>query len=124
MPNSPKETEERLDRIVSAWRAHAADKTFGGMTLPQFEAEIAPSRTVRVQLAANETEKTGLINNRDDADEHSLTKAQLMVNGVNGDPNFGPNSTLIEAIGYVRKSERKTGLTRKAGGNAPAAPKT
>jgi hypothetical protein len=38
---------------------------------------------------------------------------QLVVNGVVGDPTFGPDSALYEAMGYVRKSERKSGLTRK-----------
>lgn len=124
MPNSPKETEEKLDRIVNAWRAHAPDKIFGGMTLAQFQTEITPSRTVRVQLADNDNQRTSLLNQRDDADDHSLDKAQLMVAGVIGDPNFGQNSTLYEAIGYVRKSERKTGLTRKKGDKTPATPKT
>jgi hypothetical protein len=32
---------------------------------------------------------------------------------VTGDPAFGPDSSLYEAMGYVRKSERKSGLTRK-----------
>jgi hypothetical protein len=32
---------------------------------------------------------------------------------VLGDPAYGPDSALYEALGYVRKSERKSGLTRK-----------
>jgi hypothetical protein len=35
------------------------------------------------------------------------------VNAVMGDPTEGPDSPLVEAMGYTRKSERKTGLTRK-----------
>ncbi len=34
-------------------------------------------------------------------------------NNVVGDPNFGPDSALYEALGYVRKSDRKSGFTRK-----------
>ena len=37
----------------------------------------------------------------------------LVVYGVMGNPAYGPDSDLYEAMGYVRKSERKTGLTRK-----------
>jgi hypothetical protein len=37
----------------------------------------------------------------------------LVVNSVVGDVDFGPDSSLPEAMGYVRESERKTGLTRK-----------
>ena len=33
--------------------------------------------------------------------------------GVLADPTEGPDSPLYEAFGYTRKSERRTGLTRK-----------
>jgi hypothetical protein len=39
--------------------------------------------------------------------------AQLVTNGVLGDPEAGPDSDLYEAMGYVRTSARKSGLTRK-----------
>ncbi len=56
---------------------------------------------------------TAAINARNDADRVSLAKARLVVNGVIGDPTHGPDSSLYEALGYIRKSERKSGLTRK-----------
>ena len=37
----------------------------------------------------------------------------LVVNSVKGTQGFGSDSALYRAFGYVRKSERKTGLTRK-----------
>ncbi len=43
----------------------------------------------------------------------SLEKLKLVVNGVIGNPKYGPNSDLYEAMGYVRESEHKSGLTRK-----------
>jgi hypothetical protein len=42
---------------------------------------------------------------------------QFVVNSVKGDPEEGSNSELYEAMGYVRKSERSSGLHR----NKPAA---
>jgi hypothetical protein len=44
----------------------------------------------------------------------SYPKIQLVVNGVLADPDEGPDSPLYEAFGYIRESERKSGLTRKA----------
>ena len=41
----PKDTAEKLERILNAWRTLAPDKTFGGMTLKQFEDTCDPSRT-------------------------------------------------------------------------------
>ncbi len=38
---------------------------------------------------------------------------QRVVKGVVGDPAFGEDCDLYEAMGYVRKSERKSGLSRK-----------
>ena len=37
----------------------------------------------------------------------------LVVNGVVGDPAYGDDSPLYGAMGFVRKSERKSGLTKK-----------
>lgn len=55
----------------------------------------------------------GLLLKRDTDDEAALAKRELIVNGVISDPNFGPDSALYEALGFVRKSDRKSGLTRK-----------
>lgn len=125
MGKSPKKNEELLDRILTAWKTLAGEDKFGGMTREQFEEFILPSKTTRAQVAALENQLAEAINAREAADEVSLAKAALVVAGVNGDPNFGPNSSLIEAFGYVRKSERKSGLKRSGGGgSAPTAPKT
>ena len=50
---------------------------------------------------------------RDRADADFLVKAQQVVAGVLADPTEGPDSALYKAMGYRRKSERKSGLTRK-----------
>ena len=50
---------------------------------------------------------------RDRADADFLVKAQQVVAGVLADSTEGPDSALYEAMGYRRKSERKSGLTRK-----------
>jgi hypothetical protein len=36
--------------------------------------------------------------------------------GVEGHADFGGNHPIIEAMGFVRTSDRKSGLTRKKGG--------
>jgi hypothetical protein len=53
-------------------------------------------------------------NQRDDADQISSDTVQLVVNAIKGDTTEGPDSELYEAMGYVRNSERKSGLQRKA----------
>ena len=119
MAGSPKDNEEKLRRILNAWKQLAADKAFGGMTVEQFEAVIGPSFTTRQQLDDLDNQRTHLINSRGDADDVSLAKAAAAIAGMNADPGFGPNSSLIEACGYVRQSERKSGLHRGTGSGTP-----
>ena len=118
MAGSPKDNEEKLNAILNAWKTLAADKAFAGMTAAQFEAAIAPSFTARQQLDNVDDQRTHLINTRNDADDASLAKAAAVVAGVLADPVFGPDSSLYDAMGYTRKSERKSGLHR-GGGTAP-----
>ena len=90
------------------------------MTLQQFKDATKPSFDTRDQIRTVEDQLGTLLNQRSNADATSMEKSTLVVNGVIGDPNFGPDSGLYEAMGYVRKSARKSGLTRKK--NAPAKP--
>ncbi|MFL6332341.1 MAG: hypothetical protein ACJ754_03265 [Pyrinomonadaceae bacterium] len=111
--SKPKELLEKLDRIVNAWRTLSPNKTFGGMTLMQFEEECLPSREARNAIEELQDRQTKALTGRDTADANTASKIQLVVAGVLGDPTEGPDSPLVDAFGYTRKSERKTGLTRK-----------
>lgn len=122
MGDSPKDNQSKIDTVHNAWKTLAPDKSFGGMTLAQFEAAIAPSFSTRQQLEDLDDQRTQLLAARANADEASLDKVSLVVNAVRGDPNFGDDSGLIEAMGYTRSSERKSGLTRKGGSSKSPTP--
>ena len=109
----PKDTLERIQRIINAWETLAPEKTFGGMTLTQFKTTVKPSLDTRGELRVLESQVQSKKIERDNADADSLRAAQLVVNGVIGDPAEGPESDLYAAFGYTRPSERKTGLTHK-----------
>jgi len=113
MSDAPKTTADRLNTIEAGWKKLASTATFGGMTLEQFTAAIKPSRDARTTISELDTKMTDAINLREAADKASNQQADLVVNGVIGDVKFGPDSSLYEEMGYVRKSERKKGLTRK-----------
>ena len=117
MPASPKSTEEKIERMINAWRTLAPDKTFGGMTLAQFEAAAAPSRDARRRIEDLDNQMAQAIADRERADEAFNAKAQFVVAGVIADPTEGPDSALYDAFGYTRKSDRKSGLRR--GGPKP-----
>jgi hypothetical protein len=111
--SQPKSTLEKLNSIINGWETLAPDKSFGGMTLAQFKAAVKPSFDTREELRALESQVQSKQIERDNADDESLRLVQRVVNGVIGDPAEGPDSDLYDAFGYTRKSERKTGLTRK-----------
>jgi hypothetical protein len=99
--------------MLNAWETLAPDKSFGGMTLAQFQAAAQPSRAAHDRIDDLEDQLKQAITDRETADEAFLDKAQLVVNGILADAAYGDDSALYEAMGYKRKSDRKSGLTRK-----------
>jgi hypothetical protein len=110
---NPKKTLEKLETVLNAFKELAPDKTFGGVTLSNYLSQVNASRDSRSDIEDIDDQKIQAITKRDNTDETSINMANLIINGVVGDPAFGPDSALYEAMGYVRKSNRKSGLTRK-----------
>jgi hypothetical protein len=113
MAGNPKNVELKMQRMLNAWETLAPDKTFAGLTLAQFKAAAQPAQAARQRLLELEDQQTQAIAQRDAADDALQAKMQQVIAGVLSDPTQGPDSALYEAMGYRRKSERKTGLTRK-----------
>ena len=126
MANNPKSIEARIRQAISAWETIAPTKSIGGMTLTHFKTYVGPSLDTRVTLADLNNQITQVTNQRDDADQISLELIQRFVAGILADPTEGPNSSLIEAVGRVRKIERATGLhrARKSGGSSSSSSPT
>ncbi|HEV7681169.1 MAG TPA: hypothetical protein VGO68_03530 [Pyrinomonadaceae bacterium] len=110
---TPRKIEDKIDRTLNAWQELASAKTFGGMTFAQFQTVVAPAKEARERIEDLQDQLTQALNQRDAADEATLAKIQQVVNGVLADPTEGPDGSLYEAMGYTRKSDRKSGLTRK-----------
>lgn len=113
MPVAPKEMEDKINRVINAWATLRADKSFAGMTLTQFKNKAKGSIDARAKIAGLESQVTAALNERDDADKASNEALQFVINAVKGDPDEGEDGELYEAMGYVRKSERRSGLGRK-----------
>jgi hypothetical protein len=99
--------------MLNAWETLAPDKSFAGMTLQQFKAAAQPAQAARQRLEELEDQQTQAIAQREAADDALQSKMQQVIAGILADPTEGSDSALYEAMGYTRKSERKTGLTRK-----------
>lgn len=114
MAQNPKDNEDKIKRILNGWQTLAPNKSFGGMTLEQFKAAVQPSLDARQKIDTLEEEIRQAIADRVTADEVSMEKSQLVVNGVLADPEEGPDSALYESFGYKARRNRETGLTRKS----------
>lgn len=119
MPSSPRKTAEKIERMLNAWRTLAPEKSFGGMTLAQFEAVAAPSLEARRRIEDLDNQRAQAAAERDSADKTLNARAKLVVNGVLADPTEGPNSALYVAFGYTRESDYKSGLHRTRKNNPP-----
>jgi hypothetical protein len=115
MPKISTTIVERIQTFRAAWRELAPDSTFAGMTLAEFEVASAPPMVLREEIVVLETQLDGKKTEKSIADLAANELLALVVNSVRGTPGFGQDSALYRAFGYVRKSERKSGLTRRSG---------
>ena len=114
MTSNPKANGDSINSVIDGWEEHAADATFSGLTLAQFKAKVKPSLDARAEIANLNRQIAGFRVDRDNADATSLELVQNVVNSAKGDTNHGENSALYASFGYVRKDDRKSGLTRAA----------
>ena len=117
---APRNKEDKLTMLVNAWFYLAKTATFYGLTLDQFKLAVKPSLDARGTITSLDDQLTQAIDDRDDADKTSMPLVLNIVNSIKGDPNFGEDSALYEACGYVRKSERVSGKTNKTKAAKPA----
>jgi len=117
---NPNRTVEKAGQVSVAWQQHAPAVSFAGMTLEQFREKISASQTTREKVAAAEADLRGFIAARAAADVETREAVTLVVNSIKGSPEFGQNSQLYRACGYVAFGERASGLTRRGTAPEPA----
>jgi hypothetical protein len=110
---------DKVETITNAWKLCAPEASFAGLTLQQFIESMAPCLHVRKELTEIDTRRATLMAQRAEVDKSAQTVQERVVAGVRADIAHGSNSPLWAAMGFVRKSARKKGLTRKS--KSPAA---
>lgn len=110
---NPKKRMDDYEKILNAVKKLPPNTEFGGITVAQFETQVELSRDKRVVVAEKANEKIAAEDDRDDTDQATTQMRNVFVNGVKGHKDHGEDSPLWEQMGFVRKSERKSGLTRK-----------
>jgi len=124
MKNRTKDNINKLNRIADAWESLAPEAKFAGMALEQFKGKIKPALDKLALLNAIEAELSGHRRELVDLSNESYGWGKKVVKSVRGDVDYGDDCPLYSAMGFVRSSERKSGLTRKAQAAAAAAKKT
>lgn len=108
-----KSIKKRAVKMNDAWKEGAPDVEFMGIKQADLDAKITNVETkesmlddLRAQVKILEEEITDDYGDMDDT----------IVNvgsGVRGNKDYGDDSPLYGGMGFVRKSERASGLTRK-----------
>jgi hypothetical protein len=113
-------TADRVGIFTAAWREIAAEATFGGMTLEEFETKTAPLAQSVLRLQALDAQISAELKAREEAEIMAREAMRIVAHGVRAAPAYGENSQLYRAMGFVPLSQRQSGLTRKTPGT-PAA---
>ena len=113
MGKGPKQIEEVIERAVNGLRDLAPDTKFNNTNLADLTPLAEESLAARRELVEIGNLEAAGIARREAADARVLKMIEKIVNGIIGDENFGDDSALYEAFGFVRRSQRKSGLTRK-----------
>ncbi|HEY0947130.1 MAG TPA: hypothetical protein VGD81_17745 [Opitutaceae bacterium] len=104
---------KHLTTVVDAWTNLRPTKSFAGMTLEGFKVTIAPAVDARLELAHLRQQVLAAIVKRDNADREAMRSLGRVVAAVVADEAEGNDGVLYAAMGYVRKSDRRSGLTRR-----------
>lgn len=110
-----------LSNLLRAWEELAPEAAFAGMSLEQFREATASAFTNRQKLTWLTQERAATVAARAASDRDAVEKYLLVVNAIKGSPAQGENSPLYRSLGYVTKSERRSGLTRKTVGTEAVA---
>jgi len=113
MPSRHRRIKDRVIRMNNAWAQGARTVVFKGMTQAGFQSEISALANDEQEIA----EMAAQLKLRRVALEARYTRLNdesiKLRDGVEGHEDFGPDHPMYEAMGFVRTSERKSGLTRK-----------
>lgn len=112
----------RREQFLASWLEFAPDVTFAGLTLAQFEDKSKTPLDARKSIREVQTKLRGLLLDRDKADELLNQDLILIAHAIRGNELFGEDCAFYRSLGFIPKSERKTGTVarKKALKTAPA----
>ena len=114
-----KRVKQQCNVMNDAWFEGAPGDKFMGIAQGTFQADIEAAAADDAAIADLEAELKMKRDVRDDKYKALDQQRSKIGQGVAGDPAYGNDSPLYGAMGFVRKSEKKSGLTRKKKNGTP-----
>lgn len=108
-----KRVKEQCGVMYDAWTEGASGVEFNGITPLSFKTDIGAANTADNEIDTMEAQLKLKREVRDDLYAALDDKRVKVGQGVAGSADYGDDSPLYGAMGFVRKSERKSGLTKK-----------
>ena len=108
-----REVREQCNRMNDAWVEGAKTVEFNGISQTELAADIADAANDDAEIADLEAQLNMKRDVRDGKYVALNAKRSNVGKGVAGSPDYGDDSPLYGAMGFVRKSDRASGLTRK-----------
>lgn len=103
----------RLTRVLGAWRDQAPGDEFAGMSLEQFEGMLEEVEAAKTEIGIQTSELRAAVKKSRLMERMAYDRSVDVVLAMRSHPKHGGDSTLVRAAGFVTKSERRSGLTRK-----------
>lgn len=99
---------DQITKIIKAWSLHRPQKSYGGLSLEDFQKLVAPSGDSRAEAALHDEKAAEAKLRMKDADTLARKYVQRVVNGVKCDPEDGEDGELYTAMGYVPRAVRNS----------------
>mgnify|MGYP000558872284 FL=1 len=113
----------KAEDIRLVWKEQAPEAVFAGKTLAELEASLTELQQSNEDLKIKDQARSAAVKTRDDRLKALTALLRGVVKGVQCHPEYGEDSPLYRAMGFVPYSERKSGLSRRSknGGGDPGA---
>ena len=105
---------KKAEDIRRAWKEQAPEALFAGKAVADFEMSITALQLANEDVAKLDTARLAALKVRDEKLAALAKLSNVVVLGVQGHAEFGDDSPLLRAMGYIPASERKSGLTRRS----------
>ena len=113
MPTQTKKIRERVTQMNDGWSQGAENTAFSGITQTQFDTRIKAAAAFDREVEEMEAALVLKKQFRDGLYEALNDDSVRIIAAVKIHPDYGDDHPLVDAMGFVRDSERKSGLTRK-----------